>query len=793
MDVAGRKNRLRPFRPAVPGPDAHAVSADAPANAIHRFDAIVIGSGIGGLGAAATLARFKGWRVLVLEQHYEIGGLTHSFRRGSASWDAGLHYVGELEATGLPRHLFDFVTGGRLEWHKMPDDFDRVTLPGVSFAVPSNFADYQDRLVELYPAEKRSISRYFRDINASNSWLAVDTMAKLAPALLRQTVRAINDLRTGNSRRTTSEYLEQSFKSPQLKALLSYCWGDYGVTPKHSSFAVHALIVHHYRNGAYYPVGGPERIARLAEQVIENAGGAILIQSEALEILTENGIAEGVRVRHAPSGDVVDYAAPIVISDIGLLATYKKLIQADAHPAILDLRKRLSKLDHGASAVQVFIELRASPETIGIHGENFWLFETIDQERVLSDSDALLNGTPIAAYISFPSLKSAGVGPHTAEIIAPVRPEAFEQWRVHGFNDRAADYLEMKVRVAAGLIELADRHIPGFRDLVSYAEVATPLTLEHYIGRAGGRMYGLAATPALLKEKAIGPNTPIKGLFIAGNDSGFLGIVGALMGGLLASARSIGFRQTGSLMRALFAAAQPQGRRHFRSQGLLNEKFNGRIIGKRMAVDGVVELTLELDRTINPLAGQYLRIEVSDLVWRDYSIARLRDRTVTFLIALDGLGQGSDSVQSSRLGDELCLRGPLGDFTFRDSGRPAVFVATGTGIAPLLPMLEQIARSDVPSPVVLFFGCRHRASSLLTELSATFLVPKGFRAIQCISADGSFNRDSEFLGRVTDALESADLGWLKSDVYVAGNPEMVADVFKLASKKGAFAIHTEHF
>src|SRR2546422_886859 len=85
------------------------------------FDAIVIGSGAGGMTTAALLA-CEGKRVLVLERHTTAGGCTQVFRRNGYEWDVGLHYMGEVhrESSGL-RRLFDRVTGGRLQWAPMPD------------------------------------------------------------------------------------------------------------------------------------------------------------------------------------------------------------------------------------------------------------------------------------------------------------------------------------------------------------------------------------------------------------------------------------------------------------------------------------------------------------------------------------------------------------------------------------------------------------------------------------------------------------------------------------------------
>ena len=97
------------------------------------WDAIVIGSGIGGLTAAGLLARVAKMRVLVLEKHTERGGLTHTFRRDGASWDVGLHYVGNVQEGSFERRIFDFLSGAALRWNQMPDDFERFIYPGVDF------------------------------------------------------------------------------------------------------------------------------------------------------------------------------------------------------------------------------------------------------------------------------------------------------------------------------------------------------------------------------------------------------------------------------------------------------------------------------------------------------------------------------------------------------------------------------------------------------------------------------------------------------------------------------------
>src|SRR6476661_2337798 len=98
------------------------------------FDVIVVGSGIGGMGIAALLAKAAGRRVLVLEKHYTAGGFTHVFHRPGFEWDVGVHYVGQVHKHGSPAHaLFEYLAEGRLSWNAMPDVYDRVIIYGLRF------------------------------------------------------------------------------------------------------------------------------------------------------------------------------------------------------------------------------------------------------------------------------------------------------------------------------------------------------------------------------------------------------------------------------------------------------------------------------------------------------------------------------------------------------------------------------------------------------------------------------------------------------------------------------------
>jgi len=122
------------------------------------WDAIVIGSGIGGLATAALLSLYAGKRVLVLERHYTAGGYTHVFHRPGYEWDVGLHYIGRVQdQTSRSRKAFDLVTNGQLKWEPMPDVYDRFVIGSQEYEFVSGAERLRDRLNDYFPRESAAI------------------------------------------------------------------------------------------------------------------------------------------------------------------------------------------------------------------------------------------------------------------------------------------------------------------------------------------------------------------------------------------------------------------------------------------------------------------------------------------------------------------------------------------------------------------------------------------------------------------------------------------------------------
>ncbi len=496
------------------------------------FDAIVIGSGIGGLTTAALLSKLYHQKVLVLEQHFTVGGFTHSFeRKGKFHWDVGLHYVGDMGQGSTGRAVFDYITNGSLKWHPMPDPFEKFVYPDFTFEVPTTLSQYQAALIQQFPHEQAPIQTYFKDVQRAAFWFGAYSMLELFPQGLEQGLRPLIGFWGQIARQTTQTYLDKHFQDHQLKALLTSQWGDYGLPPAQSCFGIHALIVTHFAQGGWYPVGGSQAIAQAIVPVIEQEGGRVLTQQRVTELLIESGVAKGVKTERTArqASDTQRFYAPVVISDAGAFNTYLKLIPAD-YP--LEIREAIKAFPKGTSMMTVYLGLKADPRHLGFNGENHWIYTTYDHNAIASDPPLPAEGLPKFGYLSFPSLKDPLAKSHTAEIIAHVDFSYFQQWQEQSWRRRDHDYAALKETITQSLIKLVEHHYPGFQDIIEFAELSTPLTVEHFNSSHQGAIYGIPCIPERLDQPWIGSRTPVKNLYLTGADAFSLGIMGAMMGGV---------------------------------------------------------------------------------------------------------------------------------------------------------------------------------------------------------------------------------------------------------------------
>lgn len=502
-----------------------------------RWDAIVIGSGIGGLTTAALLAKHAAKKVLVLERHYTAGGYTHSFNRPGYSWDVGVHYIGELQDPASPlRAAFDHLTDRQLEWAPMPDVYDRFIFGERTYEFPTGRDRLRARLKDYFPAEAHAIDGYFAAVQSAQKASGLYFAEKAVPrpiARIAGTLMRAPFLRWASQ--STLDVLRRFTWNDELIAVLTAQWGDYGLPPAQSSFGVHAIIAAHYFNGASYPVGGAKRIAETIAPAIERNGGKVVVSADVQEIIIENREAVGVRM-----ADGREFRAGLVISDAGVRNTFQRLVR-EPQPILRDLERIPGSLAH----LSLYIGVKQTARELGLSGTNLWIYPSSNDRP--PDHDANLArfaadpSAPFPAlYISFPSAKDPAFERNhpsraTLEGIVFVPYDWFARWEDSRWKRRGDDYDAFKQAFAERIQKEVERHVPAVAGKIDHAELSTPLTTRHFTNYPHGEAYGLAATPERFRLRSLTPHTSIRNLYLTGQDVTSLGVAGALFGGVVAA------------------------------------------------------------------------------------------------------------------------------------------------------------------------------------------------------------------------------------------------------------------
>ena len=493
-----------------------------------RYDAVVVGGGIGGLVCAAYLAA-AGRRVLLAEQHDVTGGNAQVFRRRRAyEFDVGMHYLGDCGPGGLlPAILSGLAVADRVRFRPMdPDGFDRIVLPGTTLDVPFGWDRYLARLRAALPAEAdavahcvgvlREVAQALRD-RMTAPHRSTPEPAAVPPALFSWGGRTLGELftRHGLSRRAVTLLAAQS--------------GNYGTPPSTTLTSTHATMLDHYLRGAYAAVGGGQSLIAALVEVIEAHGGEVRTRCPVERIL----IADGNRcagVRLAAGGTV---HAPVVVSNADYRRTVLELCSGQGFsPAVVERTRRATM------RAAVAVTYVALDRPLDLPNANIWWWRHADIENSYARA---LNGedpSPAFAFLSFGSLKDPGSrtvcppGHSNFQVMTLVPPLTGAPTRYR----RDAAYLAAKARMQETLLDMAEAAIGPFRSGITHLETATARTNDRYIGNGSGTPYGFDDWGGHGRRPNI--RTGVHGLYAVGAGTGFgAGVLGTALSGITAAGR----------------------------------------------------------------------------------------------------------------------------------------------------------------------------------------------------------------------------------------------------------------
>ncbi len=496
------------------------------------YDAIVVGSGIGGLTTAVLLAK-SGKKVLVLEQHYEPGGFTHTFKRKNFSWDVGVHYVGQVNIKdALLKKAFDYISDGKLKWADMGDVYDQAIIGGDVYNFRSGYKNQVNQLIEYFPGEEKAIRDYFRLLKKISSRSIMFFSERTMPGWLSSTVGYF--LRKGfykYSDRTTFDVISEFTTNQKLIAVLCSQCGNYGLPPKKSCFSIHAMIVDHFLEGGNYPVGGASSIPKTFIDSLEANNGILAIKSPVKCILIENNKAIGVELEN---GDRL-YGKKI-ISNAGVHNTFNKLLVNGSSDT--ETKAAVNRIIPSLSHVCLYIGLNESDATLRLPKHNIWCYENYNIDANFDKHHLDSHSRSPVVYISFPSAKDpdwqhSHPGTAAIQVVGSFPFEGMKEWENSQWKKRGDNYEDLKKDISDFLLHKLYEVMPQVKDKIVWSELSTPLSTQHFSGYQSGEIYGLEHSPQRYRIKELRPRTKYKNLYLTGQDIVCVGVGAALFSGII--------------------------------------------------------------------------------------------------------------------------------------------------------------------------------------------------------------------------------------------------------------------
>ena len=458
-------------------------------------------------------------------------------------WDVGVHYVGEVhrDHTDVNR-TFEYISEGRLKWAQMDDVYDKIFFGEDEYDFPSGHDAFKAKMKTYFPADKdqKAIDEYVDRVYEIQRAQKIYFGEKLLPPFLSMLLGGWMRSKALQGNKTTYEVLHEITDNEKLIGVLTGQFGDYGLPPRESSFMMHAMLVKHFMNGGNYPVGGAGKIFESIAPLIWRTGGAVFTNAEVKEVIVKGNKATGVKM-----ADGKEFYAPVIVSDAGIYNTYQKLLPAPVNNAIQS-EKFFEKLHPSVGHICLYIGINRPNGELKLGKANYWIYpksynHDLNIEKFTKDPEAEL---PVV-YISFPSSKDPDwdrrfPNKTTVEIITLAPYEWYKQWADKKWKKRGAEYDALKEKFSQRLLEALYKKHPGLRGKIDYYELSTPLSTQHFANYQYGELYGIDHTTARYTQRFLKPRTPVKNLFLTGQDITSCGVGGALVAGMITASAITG-------------------------------------------------------------------------------------------------------------------------------------------------------------------------------------------------------------------------------------------------------------
>lgn len=484
-----------------------------------RFDAVVIGAGIGGLTAAAMLSR-AGLKVCVLEMDVRPGGYLAGFKRKDFRFDSAIHWLNQCGPKGSVTRAFE-VIGSDFPRAKTQTKIKRFKGKTFDYVMSNKPDDWLEELIKDFPHEEKGLRKFFAAAkkigrsfdNASSFFRSPESMslfgkAKTGISKLKFAIPFLRYIRYSGEGGLTKG-LNTFFKDPDLHKV--FC-----SEPDLLSCLV-PIGWAYYSDYQFPPDGGSQVFPEWLCHVIKETGGDIRFRSKVVGIDVENGHCNNIRVLHREKEYSIASNCILAACDVETL--YTKILPNSAVPE--KLKSKLNDAELYSSSVTVSIALDCPVEDLGFTEEMIYLCDEDLDRKKYSNSDPYTSGISILP----PSLRDpslAPIGKGTLTIYVPGHFEDNNLWgaevREDGSVKRGDAYKAYKHEFADILIKRVEESLaPGLSQHIEFFDIATPITHWRYTGNKKGTIMGARPGKENMMAGIAHYRTPVKGLYLSGH------------------------------------------------------------------------------------------------------------------------------------------------------------------------------------------------------------------------------------------------------------------------------------
>ncbi len=480
-----------------------------------KFDAIIIGSGIGGLSCAASLAMCK-YKVLVLEKNLFPGGSMSSFTEpetGNWTWSPGVQWVCDYSETSVDYILLKAITDGNISFSPLDYECQIKYFPDLDyqFTFVNDKSKLLEKLKSEFPDESKKIDIYFKYLRILEKKSGMFSLPKMySPAIAKIMFGASRAFKVlPHMDKSVTEVVDTFLKieDKKLRAILLSFSHYFGIPVDETPFPFYAYAQNMQFKGMFYPDGGGQALVDALVASINQKDGEVRQASGVKRIIFKDNKAIGVETE-----DGIDIFADTIISSIGIKETLFGLVPKQEQPA--RLVKALEKHKSVPSFLLLLVGFKGDISSFGVKKSAYKTI--IGDPSTMSRNPTEKGWVCDDVTISFPSLlnkEHRDPNYHMAEIHHETRYEYFEKFEGKQNSD---EYKQITEQITKFYLNHLNEKFPGIIEYVKYSKLITPLDVKNLTHHINGSMFGLDIQKADNPE--LSPRSGMKNLFFTGED-----------------------------------------------------------------------------------------------------------------------------------------------------------------------------------------------------------------------------------------------------------------------------------